>query len=214
MLSLAGDDRGRRQLSGPSPQAIATTYAYYILPLAGLFAALWVYIDAQERTDYGCLWAAFTFVAWPVVLPLYVVLRICAARGAPAHVREQQEREKEEARRFRFGSEIEKARFLAEIDKPGGTIYQPPPEPGARAAAHFTVERAERLISERRFDEAWEYLIELYSVALAEHNPWAQDTYRNYIARLPGGPARLGEWERESGLSPGPHPPRSTRPPF
>ena len=35
----------------------------------------WVYHDAQEREGTGCLWSLLVFLAWPLSLVIYALLR-------------------------------------------------------------------------------------------------------------------------------------------
>jgi hypothetical protein len=63
----------------------------YVLIFAGVAFALtmlallaisvaWVYRDAQEREGTGCLWSLLVFLAWPLSLVIYALLR----RGVPS----------------------------------------------------------------------------------------------------------------------------------
>ncbi len=52
---------------------------------------------------------------------------------------------------------------------------------------HFRDERAEELIEAERYEEALAYLKDMYAVARQEGDGRAADTYRAYVAGLPGG---------------------------
>jgi hypothetical protein len=60
---------------------------------------------------------------------------------------------------------------------------------------HFADSRAEALLAERRFDEALEYLLDLFTVADHDHDVRASDTYRHYLSRIPGGLEALARHE-------------------
>jgi hypothetical protein len=164
-----------------------------VLLTAQALAVGWVYYDALDNAEYPLVWAVLVFMLPPLFLPLYIILRLYTMRRAGKRTIERMEQDRLGAMDYRFGSDVERARFIEAQERGTGTLYQPRggiPEHSA-GFAHFTVERAEQLIAAQRFDEAWEYLSDMYAVAAKEDDVRAMDTYQHYICRLPGGAARL-----------------------
>jgi len=177
------------------------TAVWIVLGFVVLGITAWAVFDAFERTAFGCLWL-YLFIQFPVVAVLvYLAIRYATDR---AYGQEKLVTpDFDQPTISRFPTEIEKARFI-EASSKYGTMYEPEDQVWQpQGFRHFTVERAEMLIREKRFDEAADYLHGLYGTAKAEHDHRALDTYRYYIAKLPGGMAGLlaREAEEKAGRS-------------
>jgi len=161
-----------------------------------LLCAIWVLVDAYDHAEYPCLWFVMVAMFMPIALPLYIFLRLYSARSASRRVRELRKNEREAVPIVRFGSDIERAKYIEAAQGGAGTLFSPANLPKSEFGyAHFQVERAERMLGEARYEEAFTYLVELYQMARAENDPRAVDTYRHYIARLPQGLTWLQQWE-------------------
>lgn len=162
----------------------------------GLVAAIWVWLDASDHAEYPLVWATLVLVAGPVFLPIYIFFRFYTSRAVSTRRQAQLNRDRLDPMRYRFASEIEKSRFIEAAEHGPGTMFDPVlgENVSGTGFAHFIVERAEKLIQEQRYDEAWDYLTELYTVALNDSDARALDTYKHYILRLPNGAPRFREW--------------------
>jgi hypothetical protein len=172
----------------------------FILPVAfggvGLVAAIWIYVDASDHAEYPLVWALLAFFMWVIIVPFYVFFRLYTARPISSRREQQLNRDRIDPMRYRFASEIEKSRFIEAAEHGPGTMYDQVLGENVRGTgyAHFTVERAEKLIQELRYNEAWDYLTELYTVAMNDNDPRAMDTYKHYLLRLPDGAPRFRDW--------------------
>jgi len=164
-----------------------------IYPIFMIVAGIWVYVDANERVGNGWLWGTIAFAVPPIGLPLYYILialygwQNSRQRSGPEQAgREQLERER---KKLVMQGELERQKYLHDAEEHGGTLFNPAIGMGSKGQGfrHFTDARAEELIQERRYDEALAYLRDLYAVAREENDGRAADTYRSYIASLPGG---------------------------
>ncbi len=173
-------------------------WLWIALGIGIFFLYIWVVMDAFDHSGYGCAWLAF-FICFPgISILIYLFIRFYANR--PDINPNFEMGEANQQTYSRFPTEIEKARFIEAADHSLGTMY----EPGASATAvgypHFRDDRAELLLSEGRFDEAWNYLIDLYAVAKSEADGRREDTYLHYISRLPKGTDKLAHWRRDQRL--------------
>jgi hypothetical protein len=161
-----------------------------------VIGAFWVLVDAYDHAEYPCVWFVMVMLFFPLALPLYIFLRMYSARSASRRVREQRRQERDAVPMVRFASDIERAKFIEAAQGGAGTLFSPPNLPKSEYGyAHFQVDRAERMIGEARYQEAFNYLVELYQMARDENDLRAVDTYRHYIARLPQGLTWLQQWE-------------------
>lgn len=187
-----------------------------IIPLAVLIAAIWVYVDATDHTDMGCVWGILAFVLPIPIVPLYFIMRLYSARPAS---KQQLSRFADERKLFsgpRFASDIEKLQYLEWAEKGPGTMFDPLTGLNIRPEGyrHFTDARAEQLITQARYADAWDYLIELYGVAHKDQDVRGLDTYKNYISRLPDGLQRLQQWQATQEDQPPPPVTKSRDVPF
>ena len=53
---------------------VGVVFGLTMLALLAISVA-WVYRDAQEREATGCLWSLLVFLAWPLSLVIYALLR-------------------------------------------------------------------------------------------------------------------------------------------
>ncbi len=183
----------------------------------GLVAAIWIYVDGSDHVEYPLVWALLVFFMWPVFLPIYIFFRLYAARPVSARRQQQLNRDRIDPMRYRFASEIEKARFIEAAESGPGTMFDQVlgENVSGLGYAHFTVDRAERLLREQRYDEAWDYLTELYALALSENDARAQDTYKHYILRIPDSFQRFKQWlEDQQHIPDKPVPKRKREVPF
>ena len=168
--------------------------------------------DAFERTDYGCVWVVLLAFFAPLTIAVYWLMRLYTDRRAPKQVLDERENQSEMLRNMRIGGEIERAKYIKAVAEGEATIYDP--AAGAldtpQGYAHFTDERAEVLLRQRRYDEAWDYLIDLYAIANSEGDLRGTDTYLHYILRMPDGVRRLGSWRLQQMKDPE-RPPARTR---
>ncbi len=168
-----------------------------IISVAFFFVLIWAAYDAFDHTSHGCAWLSLFILTGPVGLAIYLFMRLYANRPDQSV---SQLADPMADNMSRFPTEIEKARFIEAASKGGGTMFNP--EEGQSEIPggfpHFSDTRAEAMITQRRFDEAWEYLIDLYSLAHRDRDGRAEDTYRHYINRLPGGAKLLQEWRTEN----------------
>ena len=171
-----------------------------VLGILYVLLALWCAFDSFERTEYGMIWVFFFIVLGPIFIPIYLFMRFYADRPVPARERLARDLEREKWRDLRIAGELERARFVEQALQGPGTMYQPEVGLTIRPDGyrHFADERAEVLLNEQRHDEAWDYLIDLYSLARSEGDLRGMDTYRFYICQLPEGAALLAEWERSA----------------
>jgi len=164
-----------------------------IYPVVMIVAGIWIYVDANERVGNGLFWGALAFAVPPIGVPLYYILvalngwHNTRRRSHP----EQAGREQLEAERKKFvmAGEIERQKYLHDAEERGGTVFNPNAGMGTKGQGfrHFRDERAEELIEAQRYDEALAYLKDMHMVARQEGDGRAADTYRSYIAGLPGG---------------------------
>lgn len=172
----------------------------FILPVAfggvGLVAAIWIYVDASDHAEYPLVWALLAFFMWEIIVPFYIFFRLYTARPISSRREQQLNRDRIDPMRYRFASEIEKSRFIEAAEHGPGTMFDQVlgENVSGTGYAHFTVERAEKLIQELRYNEAWDYLTELYTVAMNDNDPRALDTYKHYLLRLPNGASRFRDW--------------------
>jgi len=175
--------------------------------IALLYCAVlfWACYDAMSRYELGCagmgcIWP-FLLITFPPALPFYIFMRFYSDRRVAGGVLRERELERAEAESLpRFASDIHKLRYLAAADKAHGTMYDPATGAGARAEGypHFADNRAEALLKQRRFDEALEYLLDLYTVAAHDGDVRGRDTYRYYLSQIPGGLQALAQRETEN----------------
>jgi hypothetical protein len=170
---------------------------------------VWCCVDSFNHTDMGCLWTVLMISPLgPLVVPFYFFGTMYARRNVSARKLAEMRGDGEEIDiTRRFASEFERAKFIEAAERGGGTMYDPglAPKEQPEGRQHFKDERAETLLKEGRHDEAWHYLIDLYSLASEDGDRDREETYRNYIARMPDGLARLRAWrrgDREGVLSP------------
>lgn len=183
----------------------------------GLLAAIWIYVDASDHAEYPLMWALLAFFAWPVFVPVYIFFRLYSSRPVTARRQAQLNRDRIDPMRYRFASEIEKARFIEAAENGPGTMFDQVlgENVSGMGYAHFTVDRAERMLREQRYNEAWDYLTELYALALNENDPRAMDTYKHYILRIPESYQRFKQWlEDQQHIPDKPAPKRSREVPF
>jgi len=196
-------------MSGPMP--------FYILFGTVLFiGALWVFLDATEHTDNACAWGCLAFMLPMPIVPFYFIMRLYANRSASKRQLQRFAAERKGFEGPRFASDIEKLKYLAWAEKGPGTMYDPLAGLSVRPDGyrHFVDQRAETLITEARYTEAWDYLIELYAVAYKDQDVRALDTYRNYISRIPDGLAQLMQWRAEESDEPPPPVTKTREVPF
>jgi hypothetical protein len=193
-----------------------------IASLVYMVVLFWAIYDAFTRFEIGCagggcIWPLLMILFPPSIL-LYIFMRFYTSRTVSKSAVLEHQRQKAEAAKIpRFDSDIHKLRYLAAADKEHGTMYDP--VTGAATSPegypHFADSRAEALLKQRRFDEAFEYLLDLHSVAASSHDVRARDTYRHYISRIPGGLNLLAEYEiKQSGTEPRSTPPDRRSMPF
>lgn len=170
-----------------------------IFPAVMVVSGLWIYVDAQTRVGNGCFWGALAFAVPPIGVPLYYIgLLVMNVRNTDPAFRgnrlERQQQEQERKRRVGMG-DIERLREERERDEHGGTMFDPVSgiSVSRTGFAHFSDAHAEELIEQHSYEQAWEYLSDLYRLARAEGDGRAQDTYRHYISQLPDGLRRLRE---------------------
>jgi len=188
------------RMSGDSPWLVFCIVAALIYG-AALF---WAVYDAFSRYEIGCagagcLWP-LVLLTFPPALPFYIFMRLYTQRSVPRSEILKREYERAEAAQVpRFVSDIHKLRYLAAAEKSHGTMYDPRTGIGDAPAGypHFADSRAEALLEQRRFDEALEYLLDLYSVAAKDGDVRGRDTYRHYLSRIPGGLDALFQREAE-----------------
>jgi len=167
----------------------------------GLLCALTLVLvfDAFNHTDMGCFWLAM-FLCLPGISHIvYIFFRLYTSRPVDKKILMQRELEKAKYPVTRFPSDIQRAKYIDAASKEHGTMYNPEAgineDPGGYK--HFTDGRAESLLSQQRFEEAFEYLADLLAVADKSGDVRGKDTYRHYINRIPGGAGLLREWETE-----------------
>lgn len=186
----AGSVRLVPHMSGDSAWLVFSLVAALIYG-AALF---WAVYDAFTRYEIGCagpgcIWP-FLLITFPPALPFYIFMRLYSERGVSRAIRLERDLERSEAAQVpRFVSDIHKLRYLAAAEKTHGTMYDPRTGVGTAPEGyrHFTDSRAEALFNQRRFNEALEYLLDLYVVADHDHDARARDTYRHYLSQIPGG---------------------------
>lgn len=174
---------------------------HVVFSLLWLVVVIWAAMDAFTHTDMGCMWLCLFIFVPPLAIPIYVFMRLYTSRSVSRQVLMQRELEREQGAVSRFPTEIEKARYIAAAEQKHGTMYNPQ---SAVATApdgfrHFADNRADSLLDQRRYEEAAEYLLDMYAVAAGDHDARGQDTYRHYLGRIPGGRELLHEWEVEHG---------------
>lgn len=170
-----------------------------IFPALMVGCGLWIYLDAETRVGNGCFWGALAFAVPPIGVPFYYfcVLVMTIRNTDPAfrsRKRERQQQEQERRRLVMMG-DIERLREERGRDDYGGTMFDAQSGIGISREGfrHFTDSRAEDLIEGQRYEQAWDYLSDLYRLARSEGDQRALATYRHYISRLPDGLKRLKE---------------------
>jgi hypothetical protein len=192
-------------------------YPYYVgFGVGFLIGAIWVYMDASEHTDHACVWGCLAYMLPFPIIPLYFIMRMYANRNASKRQLERYAREREGLDVPRLASDIDKLHYLEWAEKGPGTMYDPQAGLSVRPEGyrHFIDQRAETLLMEARYEEAWDYLIELYAVAAKDQDVRALDPYRNSLSRLPDGLERLSHWRAAESAEPPPPVTRSREVPF
>ncbi|MBN2080956.1 hypothetical protein JW859_01990 [bacterium] len=177
-------------------------YISIFVALAYVFGAIWAINDAMTRYELGCagmgcIWPVLILL-FPPALPFYIIMRLQTSRRVPHSVVLKFDLEREEREQIpRLPSDIHKLRYLAAADKEHGTMYEPQMglPAGSRGFPHFTDGQAEALLEQARFDEAYDYLVELHDLAVASEDVRGRDTYKHYISRIPGGLDSLRQHE-------------------
>lgn len=192
-------------------------YPYYIgFGVGFLVGAIWVYLDASEHTDNACVWGCLAYLLPFPIIPLYFIMRMYANRNVSKRQLQRFDDERKGFQGLHLASDIEKLKYLAWAEKGPGTMYDPRAGLSVRPDGfrHFIDQRAETLLNEARYAEAWDYLIELYAVAAKDQDVRALDTYKNYLSRIPDGLERLKQWRAEVSDEPPPPVTRSREVPF
>ncbi|MCC7477288.1 hypothetical protein IT575_02420 [bacterium] len=184
---------------------------FFGLVIGWSLLTIWCVVDAFTHTDNGCLWTILLLTPLnPIVVPFYVFGTLYSRRQVTKRQLSLSGKEVETDISMRFASEIERAKFIQSAMKGGGTMYEPGVAVVERPEGrqHFRDERAESLLLEQRFEDAWNYLIDLYSLAREDVDFEREETYRSYLARIPQGLERLARWEKglaaDSAASAGP----------
>jgi hypothetical protein len=175
-----------------------------VIALLYCVVLFWACYDAMSRYEFGCagmgcIWP-FLLITFPPALPFYIFMRFYSDRRVSRRILLERELERADAEKVpRFASDIHKLRYLAAADKAHGTLYDPTTGAGMAAEGypHFADSRAEALLSQRRFDEAQEYLLDLYTVAAKDGDVRGRDTYRHYLSQIPGGLEALAQHEAQ-----------------
>jgi len=170
---------------------------YGLLCLLGFIGAIWVWADASDRTDYGCVWALLALFFPVFIIPLYIFMRFYSERPVSRRAAEQYERDRAQFADSRFPKEIDRSPFLKQATRGSGTLYRPADTKAPTGHKHFTDHRAEALIEQARYEEAHDYLADLYAIAQKDNDQRALDTYRYYFTQLPTGKKRQEDWRRE-----------------
>jgi hypothetical protein len=177
--------------------------AFWLMVLIAIgwsLLTLWCIVDSFTHTDLGCVWAILLIGPLnPLTVPFYFFSAMYSRRNVSPRKLSQLGGDPEEYDiTRRFASEFERAKFIEAASRGGGTMYdagmtvQKLPE----GKQHFRDDRAEELLKEARFDEAWIYLIDLYALSQDGADWEREETYRHYISRLPEGLTRLNAWQR------------------
>lgn len=95
------------------------------LALALLVGWIWCMNDSFDHTDMPWVWVVILCMFMPIAVPLYLIMRAYANRGPTPARLAQMRREDSLIPKFRFGSEIERARFIEAADSGQGTMYEP-----------------------------------------------------------------------------------------
>jgi len=176
-------------------------YVYIAAAVLVLCAVFWAYNDALGHSDEGCtspgcFWILM-FIFFPPSILFYIVMRLLLNRRAPRSAAQEYERERMEGSATRFPSDIDKLRLLKYADQEHGTMFDPDASASQipEGFPHFTDSRVEAFLEQFRHAEALDYLLDVYGVALDDHDARACDTYRHYLSRIPGGLAALREWK-------------------
>lgn len=172
----------------------------YLLAILQVIAFFWAVNHAFDHTDYGLVWVSIFILTGSLGVWVYLAMALYANRPYRGDSFKELLESKQGQAMSRFGSEIERARFIEAASSGPGTMYDPVEGVGERAEGHqhFVDARAEELLGSGRTEEAWQYLLDLHQLAAQEGDPQRRDTYRAYIARLPGGTERLRAWEGEA----------------
>ncbi len=173
--------------------SIALALLWFVLTLI-------LVMDAFTATEMGCVWLGL-FVFLPGISHIvYIFMRLYANRGVDPRVLRERELERSKYPETRFPSEIQRAKFIEQAEKGHGTLYDPTAATfeGSAGFQHFKDNRAEALLREHRYEEAFEYLTDLLAVAVRDEDFRRRDTYRHYIQQIPGGAGLLKEWEAEN----------------
>lgn len=187
---------GQGQASGPGGWVLGIMIA---VALGWALLTIWCILDAFTNNDNGCLWLMLMLSPLnPIVVPFYVFGKLYSQRSVSRRQQSLTGRSEEDSDiTRRFASEFERAKFIEASMKGGGTMYEPGllVQRRPEGAQHFKDERAELLLSEQRYEDAWDYLIDLLGLARDDNDFEREETYRSYIARIPQGLARLTAWE-------------------
>lgn len=176
------------------------TDLFYLLGVVQLIAFFWAVNHAFDHTDYGVVWTSLFVLTGSLAVWVYIALALYANRPYRGDSFKELLESKQGKLMSRFGSEIERARFIEAAESGPGTLYDPVQGVSEKPEGwqHFVDARAEELLASGRSDEAWQYLLDLFQLAEQENDPPRRDTYRAYIARLPGGTERLRAWQGEA----------------
>lgn len=195
---------------------------YVILVVVYIGLLIWAIFDAITQYEIGCagmgcIWPLLFFIIPPSLI-FYVFMRFYQYRAPSRHQLLERQREQQGLPPAgRFGSDIDKLRILEAAQRGHGTMYDPVRDHSAPPAGfkHFSDSRAEALLKQQRYDEAAEYLLDLYEVATAAGDVRSRDTYRHYLSLVPGGLEQLQQQEqRLRGPGREPHSPRRPDVPF
>lgn len=138
-----------------------------------VWVAFWIYGDADDHGQNGCLWLLLwvMFGWWALIVYLF----IRGPAGRDTSVPTLDEFYKEDRSQFdRFGRGAQSGAVREKVREP-----EPVPD-----APEFTDHHVEELIEERSYDEAEKYLREMIAIARDEGDEKRIDTYRYYYDHL------------------------------
>lgn len=158
-------------------------FIYMIFPF---LATIWVYIDAENNYNSGCMWAIAIWFFFPIALPAYLIISF---------------RDKQTVKH----SKVDRADDIGYRAMYTSRKYQKPEYTSSYGSStksdpDFVDEELEKLIRFGKLSEARLYLKDMLDVAREMNDELMQANYRRYEARITelGRKNKLGGSSRKS----------------
>jgi hypothetical protein len=176
--------------------------AVTVIPLLCLYLGLiaWLTYDASQDSNWF-VWLLLFLFAGPVTIPLYLIASRLARRStSQARLDALADGKRTLGSEFKFGSEIDRAKWMQDQDPTVGTMFEPSLGLSLRSDRHvikFSDPYAEELLARGDEAGALRYLLGMYAIATEQGDLERQAGIRALVgAKITRGVERLQYWER------------------